>query len=271
MSVSIGNNNNSLFIQNKNNDVKTRLDKTFEQLASGRRINQASDDAAGLAIATRLQSQETGFNTAARNANDGVSLSQVAEGGLQSVNDNLQRIRELSVQAANATLGNSERKALNEEAQSLKDEISRVVETTEFGGVKVLSQNDTLDFQVGAQANQTISLETKDLRDSLSSLDNLDLSTAAGAQTAIATTDSAISSVVDQSAEFGAVQNRFESAISSLGKAAENTAQARSRIQDTDFAAATANLTRDSILNQAGLALQKQANQDARVVASLLS
>lgn len=271
MPIGISNSSSVQSIQNTNASVKAKLDKTLEQLATGKKINSASDNAAGLAIAERLQSFEKGYNTAARNANDGISLSQVAEDGLSSINDNLQRIRELSVQSANATLSDTDRQALNQEAQSLRQEISKVVENTQFGDVKVLKEDNSLRFQVGANANQTISLQTKNLSESLSSLDSLDLSTAAGAQASIGNVDGAISTVATQSAEFGAVQSRFESAVSSLGSSAVNTAEARSRIQDTDYAAASASLARDSILNQASIVLQKQANQDAKIVASLLS
>ena len=378
MSAFINTNVASLNAQRNLNMSQSSLTTSLQRLSSGLRINSAKDDAAGLAIATRFTSQIDGMNQAARNANDGISLSQTAEGALSTITDNLQRIRDLSVQSANATNSLSDRQAMNVEAQQLMSEINRVSTTTSFNGVKLLDGSfSSQDFQVGANAGQTITLnsivnsqasalgstsvatlngvqatgyanaivagsltvngvdigplaaastqqarvaQVKDAVNALSSQTGvaasvdtssgnlvltsastitvggtgtaadvgvdpaaaaatattttgfaaLDISSAAGASLAIKYMDSALAAVNTARATLGAVQNRFASVVTNLQTTSENLSASRSRIQDTDFAAETANLTRGQILQQAGTAMLAQANSLPQTVLKLL-
>ncbi|MGA8032834.1 MAG: flagellin [Casimicrobiaceae bacterium] len=374
----------SLNAQRNLNASQSSLATSLQRLSSGLRINSAKDDAAGLAIATRFTSQINGLNQAARNANDGISLAQTAEGALGVISDNLQRIRELAVQSRNATNSASDRAALNTEAQQLKQEIDRVSSTTSFNGVKLLDGSFTNQaFQVGANVGETITVsglvnagsaslgsssvaqvtgaaatsfgaitagdltingvsiggiaadtnaanrasniaaavnsyssQTGVYATILSSAPDqvvltnsgsvpatpnivvgmsgtattaatgltaatttaatttgfaaLDISSAAGADTAITSMDAALSAVNTARATLGAIQNRFSSVVSNLQTTSENLSASRSRIQDTDFAAETANLTRAQILQQAGTAMLAQANALPQSVLSLL-
>jgi len=378
MPSTINTNIASLNAQRNLNMSQTSLATSLQRLSSGLRINSAKDDAAGLAIATRFTSQINGLNQAARNANDGISLSQTAEGALGTITDNLQRIRDLSVQSANATNSLSDRQAMNTEAQQLMSEINRVATTTSFNGVKLLDGSfSSQDFQVGAFAGETITVasianaqssalgstsvatvngvqatgfgnaisagdltvngvdigplaaaatqqgrvaQVKDAINAISaqtkvgaSVDStsgnlvltssltitlggagtdvdlgidpaaavaapvtttgfatLDLSSSSGAALGIQYMDSALAAVNTARATLGAVQSRFSSVITNLQTASENMSAARSRIQDTDFAQETANLTRTQILQQAGTAMLAQANALPQMVLSLL-
>jgi flagellin len=368
----------SLNAQRNLNASQSSLATSLQRLSSGLRINSAKDDAAGLAIASRFTAQINGLNQAARNANDGISLSQTAEGALGVIADNLQRIRQLAVQSANATNSDSDRAALDTEAQQLKAEINRVATTTSFNGVKLLDGSfSSQDFQVGANAGEVITLsgivnaqaaalgstsvatlngvaatgfanaisagdltingidigplaaaatqqarvaQVKDAINALSAqtkvaatvdsssgnlvltssatitvggagtaadlgvdpaaaaatpattvgFGTLDLSSVSGANLALQYMDSAMAAVNTARATLGAVQNRFESVISNLQTTSENLSASRSRIQDTDFAAETANLTRAQILQQAGTAMLAQANALPNNVLTLL-
>lgn len=377
MASVINTNVSSLNAQRNLSATQSALATSLERLSTGLRINSAKDDAAGLAISERFTTQINGLNVAMRNANDGVSLAQTAEGSLGSIGDALQRIRELAVQSANATNSTSDRAALDVEAQQLKDEIDRVASQTNFNGVKLLDGSFTSqDFQVGANVGETITVAsianaqsanlgtttsaavtgvaasgfavaivdgdfqingtsvgavaadtsateraaslrvainsvadttgvyaTNDTATTLtltSSADivvlgastgvvantgiatattttttatgfsTLDISNVAGANTAIGTMDAALTAVNTARATLGALQSRFESVTSNLGINAENLSAARSRIQDADFAAETANLTRAQILQQAGTAMLSQANALPQNVLSLL-
>jgi len=369
----------SLNAQRNLNGSQNSLATSLQRLSSGLRINSAKDDAAGLAIASRFTSQINGLNQAARNANDGISLAQTAEGSLGVISDNLQRIRELAVQSRNATNSSTDRAALNTEAQQLKAEIDRVAATTSFNGVKLLDGSFTnQSFQVGANVGETITvgslvnaqsaqLGTSNIAqvtgaaasaftaitagdltingtsvggiaadtnaanraasiaaavNSVSATTNvyatvlnstqvtltnssggsvviafagasattattgltaattasaastgfaaLDISSVAGADTAITQMDAALSAVNTARATLGAIQNRFSSVVSNLQTTSENLSASRSRIQDTDFAAETANLTRAQILQQAGTAMLAQANALPQSVLTLL-
>jgi flagellin len=375
----------SLNAQRNLNTSQSSLNTSLQRLSSGLRINSAKDDAAGLAIASRFTAQISGLNQAARNANDGISLAQTAEGALGVISDNLQRIRELAVQSRNATNSATDRAALNTEAQQLKAEIDRVATTTSFNGVKLLDGSFTNQaFQVGANVGETISVSSivnaqsanlgsssvaqvtgaaasaftaitagdltingvsvgaiaadtnaANRASSLSAAINsyssqtgvyatvlssaptqvvltnsgsvpatpsvvvafagasataattglaagttaaatttgfaaLDISSVAGADTAMTTMDAALSAVNTARANLGAIQNRFSSVITNLQTTSENLSASRSRIQDTDFAAETANLTRAQILQQAGTAMLAQANAVPQNVLSLL-
>jgi len=383
MAAVINTNISSLNAQNNLARTQSDLATSLQRLSTGLRINSAKDDAAGLAISERMTTQIRGLNQAARNANDGISLAQVAEGSLGSIGDSLQRIRELAVQSANATNSASDRAALNVEAQQLKDEIDRIASQTDFNGVKLLDGSfSSQQFQVGANVNETITVaniadattanlgtnttaqytgaaataftaitagdftvngtsigavaadsavaadtsateRAAGMREAINSVadqtgvyatndtattitltsshsiiiasggatgvvantgltpattatatatgfSTLDISNVAGANTAIGTMDAALETVNTARANLGALQSRFESVVANLAINAENLSAARSRIQDADFAAETANLTRAQILQQAGTAMLSQANAVPQNVLSLL-
>ncbi len=257
------------------------LNTSLQRLSSGLRVNSAKDDAAGLAIAERMNAQIKGMNVAIRNANDGISLSQTAEGALAKVGDNLQRMRELAVQAANGTNSSSDRTTLNQEYTALAGEVDRVLKSTKFNGLTLLDSTApaSFDFQVGANnnANEKITITTTDLTAGagLSAAITGAAATIAGATNAAALTtmnnlSTAIDEVSSARATFGAAQNRFEAVISNLQIASENQTASRSRIMDADFASETANLTRGQILQQAGTAMLAQANSLPSGVLALL-
>lgn len=257
--------------------TRQNLDKTLERLSSGSRINRAGDDAAGLAISENLRAQIRGLQQAERNAQDGVSLVQVAEGGLQEISNILIRLRELAVQAASDTVGPTERKFLNSEYEALLSEIDRIANATEFNNIPLLNGAGTVfDIQVGTRNNPNVDRIT--FFDSSSADVNvvalgINLSTVAdkaGAQNALAAIDSAIISVSSIRADFGAMQNRLQSIINNLAISVENMSAANSRIRDTDVAAETAELTKNNILMQAGTAVLSQANQSLTNALTLL-
>lgn len=268
---------------------------TIQRLSSGLRVNSAKDDAAGLAIAERMNAQIRGGNVAIRNANDAISLSQTAEGALGKIGDSLQRMRELAVQSANATNNASDRDNLNAEFKQLQDEIKRVLNVTSFNSTKLFDANTAFTFQVGAgtSADDQIAVNRQQLTGgtagtsgTLSSsnaaadvmatvTDNTNGSTIAGADgsaalKAIKDIDVALDKINAERANYGAAQNRFESVIANLQISVENASASRSRIMDADFAAETANLTRVQILTQAGTAMLAQANQAPQNVLTLL-
>lgn len=264
----------SLTAQRNLNSSQSSLNTSLQRLSSGLRINSAKDDAAGLAISERFTSQIRGLNQAARNANDGISLAQTAEGALGEVTNNLQRIRELAVQSSNATNSVDDRAALQTEVGQLMAEIERVADQTSFNGVQLLDgTGGDLVFQVGANAAETITVTAVDsvkLADFTVDISALTVGTFADAQTAITSIDSALKDVNTTRATLGAVQSRFESVVTSAQTASENLSASRSRILDADFAAETANLTRGQILQQAGTAMLAQANSLPQNVLSLL-
>ena len=248
----------------------------MQRLSSGLRVNSARDDAAGLAIAERMQAQVRGMTVSIRNANDAISLAQTAEGALGKVSESLQRMRELSVQAANATNSTTDRANLHAEFTQLSEEVSRVLNATKFNGVSVLNSSGTLAFQVGANndtTNQT-NIVTSDLRAgagmSAALATNLSIAGVAGAQSAMSILDEAIDEITTARARFGASQNRFESIIAALETGRENQSASRGRIMDADYAIETSNLSRAQILQQAGSAMLAQANQLPQQVLALL-
>lgn len=256
------------------NNLKQVAEKETESLkplASGKKINSSKDDAAGLIISNELLTQLNGLDQAARNASDGISLSQVADGGLNAISDGLSRVRELSIQAANGTLGAGQRDALQAEVSQIQEEISNVVGGTNFGGVELFTSDTDLTLQVGAEAGETLSISLQDLSTSLAGVGAIDISTPGGADAALATIDSAFSTVNDLRGEFGAVSNRVESVISNNRATAENIAASKSRITDTNFAEATSEQVRQSLLRNSGNAIQAQANASSQLVVSLLS
>jgi flagellin len=269
----------SLNAQRNLNSSQSALAVSMQRLSSGLRVNSAKDDAAGLAIAERMNAQVRGMNVAVRNANDGISLAQTAEGALSKVGDALQRMRELSVQARNSTNSGSDKDSLNKEFQQLSAEIGRVLAGTTFNGQPILASTGTQTFQVGANTtvNDTIDINTVDLTVDASItavtaattvIDST--TTSATLATVIDSIDQALNLVNDTRATYGASQSRFDSVISNLQTNVENQSAARSRIMDADFAAETAALSRSQILQQAGNAMVAQANQLPQQVLQLL-
>ena len=269
-------NTNLISLNTQRNLTTTQgvLAQAVQRLSSGLRVNSAKDDAAGLAIAERMNSQVRGMNVAIRNANDGISLAQTAEGALGKVGDMLQRMRELAVQAANATNGTADRANLDAEYQQLSSQITDTITKTKFNGTAILATGTAQVFQVGANVGDTISVSATDLSADATitgatgaGVTGADATNANAAMTAI---DAALTTLNSQRANWGAVQNRFDAVIGSLQVATENQAAARSRIMDADFAAETAALTRAQVLQQAGTAMLSQANSLPNNVLALL-
>ena len=271
-----------------------QLDTSYERLSSGLRINSAKDDAAGLQISNRMASQINGLTQGNRNANDGISMCQVTEGALDEVTSMLQRIRTLAIQSANGTNSSAERIAINEEVQQLIKEVRRVGTDTSYGGnLKILGPDvsDTV-FQVGSNAYQTISLTMKSLSKLVTvtasvnilnssgniaatiaqntTLSKMTVLSAADSQKTIAFMSEIIRQVDSYRAELGAVQNRMESTISNQENVIENVSDARSRIRDVDYAVETANMTQQSIIQQASTTILTQANQKTQIAMNLL-
>ena len=275
MPQTINTNVQSLNAQRSLNMSQSSLSVSMQRLSSGLRVNSAKDDAAGLAIAERMQTQVRGMNVAVRNANDGISLSQVAEGAIGKVTDMMQRMRELAVQSANATNGVGDRANLNAEFRELAGEVARTLTATRFNGLAVLAGDaGTLTFQVGANTADTVDIVTADLSAAAEVVAVTDAAneilSVATAQAAMTNIDTALDRVNAERALYGASQNRFEAVISTLQVSAENQSAARGRIMDADFAAETANLSRAQILQQAGTAMVAQANALPQQVLRLL-
>ena len=286
MSISVNTNVVSLNAQRNLSMSQTSLATSMQRLSSGLRVNSAKDDAAGLSIAERMNAQIKGMNVAVRNANDGISLAQTAEGALSNVGDALQRMRELAVQARNSTNSNSDKDSLDKEFGELAKEIQRVLGGTTFNGKTMLgAQAGSLTFQVGANttSNDTIDITTTNLTTlgsitTVAGTDNTgagrakidSTATTAALATVINDLDTAIGRVSAERATLGASQNRFSAVISNLQSSVENQSASRSRIVDADFAMETANLSRAQILQQAGTAMVAQANSLPQQVLKLL-
>jgi len=271
MSV-INTNVKSLVAQNALTVNSRALSKTMEQLSTGKRINSAADDAAGLGISNKMTAQIRGLNQAVRNANDGISMLQTAEGATNEITNMLQRMRELAVQAANDTYSADDRTALGKEVTQLETEITRIASNTKWNGMSVLNSDQDKTLQVGI-ANSTDSDVTISLKDmSSSGLDvaGLDLSSHTAAQGALDKLDTAITKVDSFRADLGAKVNRLNYAADNLSNVSQNTAASRSRIADTDYAQATTVLARTQIIQQAATAMLAQANQAPSSVLSLL-
>lgn len=272
MSV-INTNITALIGQNNLSTSQSMLAKAQERLSSGLRINSAADDAAGQAIANRMSAQITGMSQAQRNANDGISLTQTMEGGLNQISDNLQRIRELAVQAANDTNSAEDRASIQLEINERVEEIDRVAGATTFNGTDLLNGAATLNIQVGANTTadvDDISVETVDATATTLGVSALDVSSFTAAQAAIDSVDTALQDIDDNRATLGATLNRFDSVIENLSTNITNLTEARSRIEDADYAVEVSNMTRANILQQAGTSMLAQANQTPQSVLSLL-
>jgi flagellin len=273
MSTIVNTNVASLTAQRSLAKSSGELATALQRLSSGLRINSAKDDAAGLAISERLTTQVRGYNQAIRNAGDGISLAQTAEGGMEAITNSMQRMRELAVQAANYSNTTADRTAINSEFAQLKAEIDRVSQQTKFNTRGLLDGTFTAaNFQVGANQGETISVDaiTNMGATALGLTAAIDVTTAANATTAIGAIDTALTTVTSARANLGASINRFEQTVSNLRVTVENLSAARSRIQDADFAAETAALTRVQILQQSGMAVLSQANAIPQGVLSLL-
>ena len=312
MALYVNTNVSSLNAKRMLNNSTNSLDTTYKRLASGLRINSAKDDAAGLQISNRLTSQINGLEQGNRNAQDGISYAQTAEGAMDEMTTMYQRIRTLALQSANGTNSAKDREALQQEVTQLCTEIDRISKDTTFGGEKLLDgSKDQVDFQVGADANQKISVslilgqnangknagfdiegvatvaknkagkavDTTDTAagaatgfstDAVSNKKVFNIATAEDAQKVLENIDGFISTVDSKRAELGAVQNRLESTIRNQSNVSENVSDARSRIRDTDFATETANMTQQSIIQQASQSILSQANQRPQLALSLL-
>ncbi|WP_338556621.1 flagellin [Erwinia sp. E_sp_B04_7] len=304
----INTNTLSLMTQNNLNKSQSSLGTAIERLSSGLRINSAKDDAAGQAIANRFTSNINGLTVAARNANDGISMAQTAEGALSEINNNLQRVRDLTVQAQNSSNSASDIDSIQSEVNQRMAEIDRVTQQTDFNGIKVLNTgSDTgksYDFQVGSKDGEKISIQVgassgfnlhqasgaanannsgefvaaADLKDNTGATgtrtvaaEGFDvLAASGGTSTGLATIDAALKSVDNQRSTLGASQNRFESTITNLNNTTNNLSAARSRIQDSDYATEVSNMSRAQILQQAGTSVLAQANQVPQAMLSLL-
>ena len=280
MSLFVNTNVSSLNAQRQLFTTGNNLSTAFERLSSGFRINSAADDAAGLQITDRMTSQVQGLNQAVRNANDGISLAQTAEGAMQETTTALQRIRTLAIQSQNGINSSADRVALQKEVSALRTEISRISTTTQFAGVNILSGDFSAKFLVGANAGQTISVNLSTAALARAGVNGFSATglgiladnvlTEQGASRLLTAVDSAISAVGGLRADLGALQNRFQSTIRNLSNISENVSAARSRIKDADFATETAELSRNPILQQASTTILAQANQRPQAALSLL-
>lgn len=270
--------NNNLMAMNAHRQLtinNTAQGKSLEKLSSGFRINRAGDDAAGLSISEKMRAQIRGLNQASRNAQDGISLIQTAEGALNETHAILQRMRELAVQSANDTNVDVDRNALNEEITQLKAEINRIGNNTQFNDKNILAADNSVVLQVGSNAGQTITVQIAGALNNALGEDNVDVSgvsvsTRTAASSAIAKVNSAIISVSKSRSKLGAYQNRLEHTIKNLDNAAENLQASESRIRDVDMAKEMMNFTKQNILNQAATAMLAQANQAPQGVLQLL-
>ena len=266
MALTINTNLQSLNAQRNLNASQSSLTTSIQRLSSGLRINSAKDDAAGLAIADRMNAQIRGTAVAIRNANDGISLAQTADGALATVTDALQRMRELAVQAQNGTNGTTDRANLDTEYQQLSQEITRIAAQTKFNGIAIVGASAGAQvFQVGANNGDTLTITTATVTTVAG-----DLTTSANASTAVGALDTALNTITTNRATYGAAINRFGFAIQNLHTTSENQTAARGRIMDADFASETANLSRAQILQQAGTAMVAQANSQPQGVLALL-
>ena len=275
MSLIINSNIASVTAQRHLNNSRAEMDQAMERLSSGKRINSAMDDAAGLTIAHSLDAKVTSLNQAARNANDGVSLINLAEGALDQVSAMLTRMRELAVQAINGTYSQTDRTNMNSEFSALATEITRISDNTKFNGTSVIGAAATLTFQVGHTSSDTITLTTQDMGAGAigSTADFLSAQTVSAvsdAQDALGVIDLAIEDVDSYRADLGATANRLEHSAANLMTRVENQMAARSRIEDADYAVEAANLARAQVLQQAGTAMLSQANASTQTVLSLL-
>ncbi|MBH9538586.1 flagellin N-terminal helical domain-containing protein [Novosphingopyxis sp. YJ-S2-01] len=290
----IGTNISAMRAATASNRAEMGLSKAMERLSTGQRINTASDDAAGLAISTKMTSEVRGLTMAIRNSNDGISLAQTAEGGMNQITNMLQRMRELAVQSANGTLGNDDRVNLQKEVSALISQIGDITANTKFNDVDLL-KGGAINIQTGAQVGQNVVITLSDVQSATlgsyeadgttkskqkdaagadtavdATVDQINIDTTLGAQNALSILDDALKSVTTAQADLGASQNRLQATVSSLTDRVTNLSEARSRIQDADFSQESTQLAKFKILNEASTAMLAQANQSQQGVLSLL-
>ncbi|WP_206810930.1 flagellin N-terminal helical domain-containing protein [Paradesulfitobacterium ferrireducens] len=246
------------------------LQKSLEKLSSGYRINRAADDAAGLAISEKMRGQIKGLNQATRNAQDGISLIQTAEGALNETHSILQRMRELAVQAASGTYTSGDQAKISTEFGQLMSEVTRIARQTEFNAMKLLSSGKTINLQIGANSGQTMAVKLSAMSSSALKIDKLGVGSVGSATSAISVVNSAINAVSTKRANFGSYQNRLEHTIANLQTASENLVAAESRIRDVDMAKEMSEFTKNQVLSQAGVAMLAQANQAPQAILKLL-
>ena len=266
----IGTNVTAMRASYASNQAEMGLAKSIERLSTGSRVNSAADDAAGYSIATRMTSEVRGLNMAIRNSNDGISLAQTAEGGMNEITNMLQRMRELSVQSANGTLAAGDRTNLQTEVTALIAQIDDVASRTTFNEVALLSAAGTVNIQTGSDANQTVAITLTDVDATALAVNALDITSEAGATAALTALDTALDTVTSAQASLGADQNRLQTTVSNLSDRVANISESRSRIMDVDFSAETTELAKNQILSQASTAMLAQANQSQQGVLSLL-
>ncbi len=274
MGLRVNTNITSINAQRNTSQVTSRLSRNYQRLSTGLRIASAADDSAGLAISERLRSQIRSLGQASRNANDGISLVQVGEGALNEVSNILVRLRELAIQSANGSASNQDRNTIKEEFDSLINEVNRIAQSTEFNGVRLLDgSSSTVLFQVGINSTANVDVLNVSLTPALATtlgLNSIDVGSGGSTSTAIAAIDTAINQVSSLRGRFGALQNRLQSTIANLGVTFESLSAAESRIRDVDVAYETAELTRNSILQQASISILSQANAQPQAALSLL-
>jgi flagellin len=272
----IGTNVSALRAANASTTAQASLSKSIDRLSTGKRINSAADDAAGNAIATRMTSQIRGLNQAVRNANDGISLVQTAEGGMNEIVNMVQRMRELAVQSASGTLADSDRTNLQAEVGALLSQVNDVANRTNFNGVALLNVPQTpapaptIAIQTGTNSGETVQIPTSNVTATGLLIASVDVSSAGGAGTALGLLDTALGTLTTAQANLGASQNRLQATVSSLVNRSTNLSEARSRIQDANFSEESTNLARSQILSQASTAMLAQANQSQQGVLSLI-
>jgi flagellin len=266
----INTNVSALRAQNSSRVANNMLATAMERLSSGKRINSAKDDAAGLAIATRMDAKVRGLNQAIRNSNDGISLAQTAEGAMGEVSNILVRMRELAVQSANGTSTADDRTAIQSEVTALIAQIDDIATRTDFNGTPLLDGTATVDIQTGVNTGEVVNMTIGDLQSAGLGVDGVDLSTAAGASAALAGLDTAIQTVATERANLGASQNRLEATVNNLTATVTNLTESKSRIEDADFSMESTKLASAQILAQASTAMLAQANQSQQGVLNLL-
>ena len=278
----IGTNIAAMRAQSASMSASMQLQDSMEKLSSGKRINSAKDDAAGLAIATKMTAQIRGLNAAARNANDGISLAQTAEGALGQISNIVQRIRELAVQSANGTVTNTDRLGLDNESRALIDQIDTIATTTNFNGVALLDGTAaSISIQTGINATDTVNVGLSDSRSGTLNIgkattqgtagtSQIDLASAANASASLATLDTALNTIAATRASLGASQNRLQVTVDNIASTVTNLTEARSRIEDVDFSAETTNLAKAQMLSQVSTAMIAQANQAQQGVLKLI-
>ncbi len=269
----IGTNVSALRAANASTTAQMSLAKSIDRLSTGKRINSAADDAAGNAIATRMTSQIRGLNQAVRNANDGISLTQTAEGGMNEIVNMMQRMRELAVQSASGTLADSDRTNLQAEVTALKAQVNDVANKTNFNGVSLLNTATPVAIQTGIASGDTVSIALTNVTTVGLAIDTIDIGALSGTgdpAAALTALDSALNTITTAQASLGASQNRLQATVSSLVNRSTNLSEARSRIQDANFSDESTNLAKAQILSQASTAMLAQANQSQQGVLSLI-